>query len=92
MVLHEISDNYASQHEITHNSIRKLEKNKKSLDSTIYHDIAKYDTRYLMLDNMLYHKIVIDSSFSNELYPCAPIVRLVIFCCSFYRGKTKSTP
>ena len=32
-----------------------------------------------MLDNMLYHKIVIDSSFSNELYPCAPIVRLVIF-------------
>ena len=78
MVLHEISDNYASQHEITHNSLRKLEK-KKSLNSTIYHDIAKYDTRYLMLDNMLYHKIVIDSSFSNELYPCAPIVRLIIF-------------
>ena len=79
MVLHEISGNYASQHEITHNSLRKLEKKKKSLNSTIYHDIAKYDTRYLMLDNMLYHKIVIDSSFSNELYPCAPIVRLVIF-------------
>ena len=77
--LHEISDNYASQHEITHNRIRKLEKNKKSLDSIIYHDIAKYDTRYLMLDKMLYHKIVIDSSFNNELYPCAPIVRLVIF-------------
>ena len=52
MVLHEISDTYTSQHEITHNSIRKLEKNKKSLDSTIYHDIAKYDTRYFMLDNM----------------------------------------
>ena len=32
-----------------------------------------------MLDNMLYHKIAKDSSFSNELYPCAPIVRLVIF-------------
>ena len=29
MVLHEITDNHASQHEITHNSIRKLEKNKK---------------------------------------------------------------
>ena len=80
MVLHELSDNYASQHEITHNSLRKLEK-KKSLNSTIYHDIAKYDTRYLMLDNMLYHKIAIDSSFSNELYPCAPIVRLIIFFC-----------
>ena len=79
MVLHEISDNYASQHEITHNSLRKLEKNKKSLNSTFYHDIAKYDTRYLMLDKKLYHKIVIDSSFNNKLYPCAPIVRLVIF-------------
>ena len=27
----------------------------------------------------LYHKIVIDSSFCNKFYPCAPIVRLVIF-------------
>ena len=90
MVLHELSDNYASQHEITHNSLRKLEK-KKSLNSTIYHDIAKYDTRYLMLDNMLYHKIVIDSSFSNELYPCAPIVRLVIFLghICLEKGKTE---
>ena len=79
MVLHELSDNYASQHEITHNSLRKLEKNKKSINSTIYHDKAKYDARYLMLDNMLYQKIVIDNSFNNELYPCAPIVRLVIF-------------
>ena len=35
-VLHEISDNYMSQHEITHNSIRKLEKNKNALNSTIY--------------------------------------------------------
>ena len=77
MVLHEISDNYTSRHEITQNSLRKLEKNKKSLNCNIYYDIAKYDTH--MLDNMLYHKIVIDSSFSNELYPCAPIVRLVIF-------------
>ena len=41
MVLHEISDNYASHHEIRHKSIRKLEKNKKALNSTIYHDIAK---------------------------------------------------
>ena len=64
---------------MTHNSLRKLEKNKKSLNRTIYHDIVKYDKRYLMLDNMLYHKIVIDSSFSNELYPCAPIVRLITF-------------
>ena len=79
MVLHELSDNYASQHEITHNSLRKLEKNKKSLNSNIYHNIAKYNTRYLMLDNMLYHKIVIDSSFIIKLYPCAPIVRLVNF-------------
>ena len=69
MVLHEILDNYASQHEITHNSLRKMDKTKKSLNSTVYHDIAKYDTRYLMLDSMLYHKIAIDSSFSNELYP-----------------------
>ena len=75
MVLHEISDNYASRHEITQNSLRKLEKNKKSLN----YDIAQYDTRYHMLDNMLHHKIAIDISFSNELYQCAPIVRLVIF-------------
>ena len=74
MVLHETSDNYGSQLEITHNSIRKLEKNKKVLNSTKYHDIAKDDTRYLMLDSMLYHKIKRDSSFSNKLYPCAPIV------------------
>ena len=79
MVLNEISDNHASQYEITHNGLRKLEKNKKSLNSTMYHDIAKYDTRYLMLDSMLYQKITIDSSFSNELYPCAPIVRLITF-------------
>ena len=32
-----------------------------------------------MLDSMLYHKIAIDSLFSNKLYPCAPIVRLVFF-------------
>ena len=67
MVLQEISDNYVSQNEITHNSIRKLEKNKKVLNSTKYHDIAKDDTRYLMLDRMLYHKIAIDNSFSNKL-------------------------
>ena len=79
MVLHEISDNYTSRHEITQNSLRKLEKNKKSLNSNIYHDIAKDDTRYLMLDSMLYHKIAIDNLFFNKLYPCAPIVRLVIF-------------
>ena len=60
MVLHEKSDNYVSQHEITHNSIRKLEKNKKALNSTLYHDIAKDDTRYLMLDSMIFHKIAID--------------------------------
>ena len=67
MVFHEISDNYTSQHEITHNILRKLEKNKKSLYNTIlYHEIAKYDKRYLMLDSMSYHKIAIDSSFSNE--------------------------
>ena len=75
-----------SQHEITHNSIRKLEKNKKALNSTIYHDIAKDDTIYLMLDSMLYHKIAIDSSFSNKLYPCAPIVCLVIFLKLFAKG------
>ena len=61
MVLHEISDNHASQHEITRSSIRKLWKNKKALNNTIYHDVAKDDTRYLMLDSMLYHKIEIDS-------------------------------
>ena len=71
MVLHEISDNYASQHDIIHNRIRKIEKNKKALNGTIYHDIAKDDTRYLLLDSMLYHKIAIDSSFSNKLYPWA---------------------
>ena len=53
MVLHEKSDNYVSQHEITHNSIRRLEKNKKALNRTLYYDIAKDDTRYLMLDSML---------------------------------------
>ena len=42
--LHEISDNYASQHERTHNSMIKLENNKTTLNSTIYHDIAKDDT------------------------------------------------
>ena len=31
---------------------------------------------------MLYHKIAIDNSFCNKLYPCAPIVRLVIFMLS----------
>ena len=92
MVLHEISDNYTSQHEITHNSIRKLEKNKKTLNNTIYPDIAKYDTRYLMLDHMSYHKILIDRSFSNELYPCAPIVRLVIFISSLsYFSESKNS-
>ena len=40
-VLHEISDNYMSQHEITHNSIRKLEKNKKALNSTIYQNCGE---------------------------------------------------
>ena len=64
---------------ITHISIRKLEKNKKALNSTIHRDITKDDTRYLMLDSMLYHKIAVDNSFCNKLYPCAPIVRLVIF-------------
>ena len=46
--------------EPTWDSIRKLEKNKKALNSTLYHDIAKYDTRYLMLDSMIFHKIAID--------------------------------
>ena len=31
------------------------------------------------LESMLYHRIARDSSFCNKLYPCAPIVRLVIF-------------
>ena len=66
MVLHEISDNYARQHE-------------KALNRIIYHDIEKDGTRYQMLDSTLYHKIAIDRSFSNKLYPCAPIVRLIIF-------------
>ena len=79
MVLREKLDNYVSQLEITHNSIRNLEKNKKALNSTIYYDIAKDDTRYLMLDSILYHKIATDSSFSNKLYPCTPFVCLVIF-------------
>ena len=77
MVLHEISDNYASQHDIIHNRIRKIEKNKKALNGTIYHDIAKDDTRYLLLDSMFYQKMARNSSFCNKLYPCAPIVRLV---------------
>ena len=83
MVLHEISNNYVNQQEITHNIIRKLEENKIALNSNFYHDIAKDDTRYPMLDSMLYHKIAIDSFFSNKLYPCAPIVCLVIFICDF---------
>ena len=65
MVLHEVSNNYASQHEITHNSIRKLEMTQDMLDSA--------------LRSMLYHKIAIDSLFSSKLYPRAPTVRLVIF-------------
>ena len=60
LVLHEKSDNYVSQLEITHNIMRNLEKNKKALNSTLYHDIAKDDTRYLMLDSMIFHKIAID--------------------------------
>ena len=56
-----------------------LKKNKKALNTTIYHDIAKDDTSYRMLDSMLYHKIAKDNSFCNKLYPCAPIVCLVIF-------------
>ena len=63
MVLHEMLDNFVSQHEISHNSIRKLEKNKKTSNSTIYHDKAKDDTRYLLLESMLYHKMARDSSF-----------------------------
>ena len=74
-VLHEISDNYMSQHEITHNSIRKLEKNKKALDNTIYHDIAKDETRYLLLDSVSYHKI---ARVCEEVVPMCPY-RLVIF-------------
>ena len=53
LVIHEILDNHKSKHEIKHSSIRKLYKNKKALKSTIYHDVAKDDTRYLMLDSML---------------------------------------
>ena len=68
MVLHEISDNSASLNEITHNSIRNLKKNKKALNITIYHDIAKDDTRYLLLGSILYCEIARDSSFSNKLY------------------------
>ena len=64
---------------ITRASIRKLETDKKALNANIFHGIAKDDTRYLMLDSMLYHKIAIDNSFCNNVYPCAPIVRLVIF-------------
>ena len=37
-------------------------------------------TQNNFFDSMLYHKIARDKSFCNELYPCAPIVRLVIFC------------
>ena len=36
-------------------------------------------TQNNFFDSMLYHKIARDKSFCNELYPCAPIVRLVIF-------------
>ena len=36
-------------------------------------------TQNNFFDSMLYHKIARDNSFCNELYPCAPIVRLVIF-------------
>ena len=57
----------------------KLENNTKKFDSPIYHNIAKYDTRYLLLESILYHRIARDSSFCNKLYQCAPIVRLVIF-------------
>ena len=83
-----------SQHEITHNSIKKLMKNKKALNSTLYHGIAKDDTRYFMLDSMLYHKIVIDSLFSSKLYPCTPFVRFVIFLVKMvkkaHNGRVKS--
>ena len=43
----------------------KLEKNTKALNNTIYHKIAKDDTRYLLLESMLYHRIARDSSFCN---------------------------
>jgi len=88
MVLHGISDNYASQHEITQNSIRKLEKNKKALNSTIFHGIANDDTRYLMLDSILYHEIAIESSFSNKLYPCTI---LGLYISIKYQGGCRST-
>ena len=80
---------YLRYQTITRASIRKLEKNKKALNSNIYHDITKDDTRYLMLDIMLYHKIAIDNSFCNKLYPCTPIVRLVIFI--FRRGSESNS-
>ena len=65
--------------------IRKLEKNKKALKSTIFHALAKDDTGYLLLDIILYHKIARDSEFSNKLYTCIPILHLAIFFCYFAR-------
>ena len=53
MVLLEISDNYTSQDEIIHNSIRKLENNKKALNSNIYH---------VSLDSVGHHHPLISSS------------------------------
>ena len=35
--------------------------------------------------SMLYHRIARDSSFCNKLYPCAPIVRLVIFLYTLHK-------
>ena len=52
---------YIRYQTITRASIKKLEKNEKALNSNIYHDIGKDETRYLMLDNMLYRKIAIDN-------------------------------
>ena len=60
------------RYQISHDSIIKLEKTKKVLDNTIYHDI-----RYLLID-------VIPPD--GQLYPCAPFVHLIIFGVVFVFG------
>ena len=56
-------------------SIRKLEKNTKVLNITIYHNIAKDDTRFLLLESILYHRLA--SSFCNKLYPCLKKIKKI---------------
>ena len=58
----------------------KLEKDNKGLSNTFYHDSKRRHKIPIVRQHViLYHKIARGNSFCKKLYPCAPIVRLVIF-------------